>query len=71
MTTELTDVIDIALSRLMAGETPAAILADYPAERATLYPLLNTAEIVKKITPAEIPAPETLATDRNAFLSAL
>jgi len=40
-------------------------------ERVMILVILNTAETVKKITPVEIPAPETLATDRNAFLAAV
>jgi len=68
MTMDITDVLDLALQRLQAGELPPDIIADYPTYADFLYPLLNSAAMLDSIRPVEMPAPEVLLADRDDFL---
>jgi uncharacterized membrane protein YgcG len=63
------DVVDIALSRLWAGEPASAILADFSAESRDLGPLLETAAAIEAIQPVEMPSREAFLADRNRFLA--
>lgn len=71
MTTRFDDVVDDALARLLAGESSSEVLADYPAESNALYPILNTADLLKAIEPVAMPTPVDLLADRNGFLAAV
>jgi uncharacterized membrane protein YgcG len=69
MTTNLTDVLDIATKRMISGEPIPTVLAEYPAHARALYPLLNTAVMLETIRPVEMPRSEVLQADRDAFLA--
>lgn len=70
MTTRITDdQLDLAVSRLLHGDSPANILDSFPAEAADLRPLLYAATTLETLRPIEMPAAESLASDRNDFLA--
>jgi len=69
MNENLTDVLDVAAGRLMAGETLSDILADYPAHADELKMLLNTVTSLDTVRSVEMPASEDMQLDRNEFLT--
>jgi len=69
MNQNLTDVLDIATGRLLAGEALSDILADYPAYANELNRLLKTVAALDTVRPVEIPTLEMMQLDRNEFLT--
>ncbi len=70
MTTRISDdQLDLAVSRLLHGDSPANILDSFPAEAADLRPLLHAATTLETLRPVETPAAESLVSDRNEFLA--
>ncbi len=71
MTTSFIDILDTALDQLQSGEPIPAILARYPAHTQELAPLLHTSQALAHYPPVELPAPEALTADRDAFVAAI
>ncbi|KPK07668.1 MAG: hypothetical protein AMJ56_13050 [Anaerolineae bacterium SG8_19] len=70
MTTRISDdQLDLAVSRLLHGDSPANILDSFPAEAADLRPILHVATTLETLRPVETPAVESLVSDRNDFLA--
>jgi len=69
MKSELTEVLDCALSRLAAGEAPADILAAYPRQAPALKPLLEAAQALEALRAVPMPPTQVLAARRQAFLA--
>ncbi len=69
MNENLTDVLDVAAGRLMAGESLSDILTDYPAHADELNMLLNTVTDLDTVRSVEMPAAEDMQLDRNEFLA--
>lgn len=69
MKAELTEVLDRALSRLAAGETPTDILAAYPRHAAALEPLLETARALEALRPVPMPPAQAWQARRQAFMA--
>lgn len=66
----LDETLDICLARISAGEAPAAVLADYPADADALAPLLAQATAVAESRVPPTPAATNLAIGRARFLEA-
>ncbi len=71
MDSHLTDTLDTALHRLLAGEPLPQILADYPEQAAELAPLLQTSEMVANAHSFILLSAEAAQADRAAFLDGL
>jgi hypothetical protein len=69
MAPELDDSLNAALEQLRAGESVAAILANWPTQAETLKPLLMAATALEAIQAVDMPAPEAQLADRNEFLA--
>lgn len=69
MSTHLTDTLDIALERLLAGEPLPDILANQPVQADGLESLLYTATLVQTLAPVEMPAAADWQVDRQQFLA--
>lgn len=66
---EFVDILDIAAQRLTDGQSLPSILADFPAEADRLGPMLNIAVSLNQAFPVEMPTPDQLQADRQAFLA--
>ncbi|MEW5958539.1 MAG: DUF5667 domain-containing protein [Chloroflexota bacterium] len=69
MTIDITNELDAALTRLLAGEPVSAILAGDPTQAQVLSLLLDTVVMLETLRPLELPAPAALQADRNQFLA--
>ncbi|MFN8484772.1 MAG: DUF5667 domain-containing protein [Anaerolineae bacterium] len=66
---DLMPLVDLCLRRIRAGESLDACLADYPAEAAELRPLLQTALLLRAVSPPPVPDPARRAANRARFLN--
>ncbi len=66
---DLSNQLDAAAARLLAGEPAAAVLADYPIKAEELSPLLDTVTLLETLRPVELPTPEALQIERHKFLA--
>ena len=66
---DLTEVLALALQRLLAGEGIASILADYPGQPEALASLLHAATQLETLRPVELPTAEASQADRAQFLA--
>jgi hypothetical protein len=62
------DVLDEALARWQAGESPEEILSHYPQQATALAPLLQMAQRLVPLQATKPPSPGALAAGRKRFL---
>lgn len=65
---EVLDVLDAALERVLAGESVAGVLAQYPEQAQELEGLLMAVQSVGSLSPVKMPAAGQQQSDRHAFL---